>query len=64
MGIAHPTFWAVGIGGEVVFDSSVFGVVLGGGVDEPTDSVGIGVDTDGGGVGTTVGVVSGDGGFG
>ena len=38
-------------------------MILWGGVDEPADSVGIVVDADGGFVGATIGVVSGDGGF-
>ena len=43
---------------------SKFAVVFWGGVDEPTDSVTVDVEGEGAGVGATVGVVSGDGGFG
>ena len=39
-------------------------IILWGGVDEPANGVGIVVDGDGGGVGATELVVSGDGGFG
>ncbi len=55
---------AVGSCGEVGSSSGAkFTVILWGGVDEPADSVGIVVDGDGGGVGATILVVSGDGGF-
>ena len=56
--------WAVGGGGEVGACSLKLTIILWGGVDEPADSVGIVVDADGGFVGATIGVVSGDGGFG
>ena len=56
--------WAVGGGLEIVFCSSEFTRILWCGVDEPADSVGIGIDADGGFVGATAGVISGDGGFG
>ena len=56
--------WAVGSGGEVRACSLKLTIILWGGVDEPANSVGIVVNADGGFVGATVGVVSGDGGFG
>ena len=55
---------AVGSGGEVRTCSLKLAIILWGGVDEPADSIGISVDANGGFVGATVGVVSGDGGFG
>ena len=56
---------AVGIGGEVGSGScGKFTIILWGAVEEPADSVGIVVDADGGGVGATVLVISGNGGFG
>ena len=56
---------AVGICGEVGSGCGAkFTIILWGGVDEPADSVSVVVDADGGGVGATVAVVSGDGGGG
>ncbi len=52
---------AVGGGGDGLVE---FGVVVGGGVDEPAESVTVGVEGKGAGVGAIVGVISGDGGFG
>ena len=52
--------WAVGSGGEVRACSLKLTIILWCGVDEPTDPVGIVVDADGGFVGTTKMVVSGD----
>jgi hypothetical protein len=49
---------AVGSGLEVVVCSGEFTRIPWGGVDEPADSVGIVVDADGGGVGTTELVVA------
>jgi hypothetical protein len=49
---------AVGGGAEGLVE---FGVVVGGGVDEPAESVTVGVEGEGAGVGAIVGVVSGDG---
>jgi hypothetical protein len=54
---------AVGGGLEVVVYSGEFGVVTGGGVDEPAYRVGVVVEGYGGTVGGAVGVVAGDSGF-
>ena len=41
-----------------------FAIIFWGGVDEPAGAVAVDVEGEGAGVGTVVGVVSGDGGFG
>jgi hypothetical protein len=55
---------AVGGGLEVVVYTSEFTRIPWCGIEEPADSVGIVVDGDGGGFGSTVGVVAGDCAFG
>ena len=55
---------AVGGGLEVGVCSGKFAIIRWGAIEEPTNSVGIGVDADGGGVGATEVVVACDGGFG
>ncbi len=50
--------------GRVSEGGGEFGVFPGGGVDEPTDAVGVVVDEDGAAVGATLRVIGGDLGFG